>query len=254
MISITVSAMVLIYVISWWVNPASSQRKGNQHVLRNCHQKENVFLHLSTVPEGKQPSWSPHLHLVFCWGKNTSFTKELNIKWHFPVFTIWSFIELFSHKRINFVLCLTVIFCTFFDSWLYRCKYDCKMVTNMCKGRSLSWRWRTWTSALRVSVCFQLILCRSYICKACSNNLQSWKMWDASETDLNEFVQRIVTIMCEDTLHLPWLLRPIGLHRFLSILAWLSDPFFIFFNKPSLEEKCFHGCVRIGSMLCSFLS
>ena len=81
------------------------------------------------------------MNLVFCWGKNTCFTKELDIKWHFPVFTVWSYTELFSWKRINFAL--AVIFYTFFDLWLYKCKYDCKMITNMCKWRLLSWRWRT---------------------------------------------------------------------------------------------------------------
>lgn len=57
----------------------------------HCHKKENVsaFECLSSRKKKIFPSTMNFtLHLV----ENTCYTKEWNIKWHFPVFNIWSFI------------------------------------------------------------------------------------------------------------------------------------------------------------------
>ena len=96
------------------------------------------------------------------------------------------------------------------------------------------------TPTLRTGICFLFVLCRSYIRKACVNNLESWKVWNASEKNNSEWT-------CPNNGHHRCVRTLFTYHDCLGLLGstslwafWLSDPFFIFCNKPGLDkEKCF---------------
>lgn len=102
MIAVTASLTGLIRVISWEnVKTMYIYSKKMQSVcLRSCHchKKANVsaFEYLSSRKNVFPSTTSFTLHV----GENTCCTKEWNIKWHFPVFSIWSFMVFMQEDKL----------------------------------------------------------------------------------------------------------------------------------------------------------
>lgn len=230
--------MGLAYVISWeHEKPASIQRKCSRCVLRSCcrHQKENVFLHLSIIPEGKKPFFPPSQSCFLLRGKHVlrqgPICQMAFSSFHYLIFHWIVFVQ---EGKFCAVICVHL-----FDFWLYKCKYDCEMVTNMCKRRILFWRRRTFNffeNKQLLSVGTVQVLCLQSLRKqfrepkdvGCLRKNKS--EWTCPKDGHHRGVRTLFSLR--------WLPRPVGPHRFVSVSAWLSDPSLVFFNEPGLDETC----------------
>lgn len=220
-------------------------------VCKNCICSKKMqlmcFEELSASPERKclsafeYCSWKkkkfpPAMNLAFCWGKNTCFTKELNIKWCFPVFSTCFFTELFSCKRTDFVLCLTVIFYTAFDFWVYKCKYACKMFTNIYKWRTFHFCFK---NRCLLSVGTMQVLYLQSLCKQCRGLRDVWCLRNnkcEGTCPSNGHHRDVRTLFTS-----PDCLGLLGSTSLWAFWPGFQIPFsYLFFIKPDLdEEKCF---------------
>lgn len=207
----------------------------------HCHKKENahICIWVLVLKEKNIPLQNEFYFKLSREHKGVFFAAQRseisNGIFQFSAFGL----SLCSSKRINYVLCLIVIFYIFFDFWLHNVNMTTKISLIFPNGKICS-------GGRDCSFCFKnkylvlVVVFRFYVCKACANNSESWKTWDAAEkTNLNELVKELSAQIHEDGLHTQWLPRLIWLHKFFGILSCLSDIFIVLFDKPGLDVKWF---------------